>query len=142
MSDFGAALNADAIGHLAALLRETGLLEIELEQDGCLLRVVRPVTAPLSPLSAPRPQSAPPVTAKPTETIVSTVVGIAYRGLAPGARPFVDIGSVVEAGQKLLFVDVLSTLTTIDAPRAGRIVEIAVEDGQLVEYGQPLFVLE
>jgi acetyl-CoA carboxylase biotin carboxyl carrier protein len=70
------------------------------------------------------------------------MVGTAYLGPEPGARPYVEIGTQVRAGQTLLIVEAMKTMNQIPAPRSGRVLQILVEDGQPVEYGQPLMVIE
>ena len=70
------------------------------------------------------------------------MVGTAYRAPEPGAKPFVDEGSEVAAGQTLLIVEAMKTMNAIPAPRAGKVTKILVEDGQPVEFGEPLIILE
>jgi acetyl-CoA carboxylase biotin carboxyl carrier protein len=70
------------------------------------------------------------------------MVGTVYLGPEPGARPYVEVGTQVRAGQTLLIVEAMKTMNQIPAPRSGRVVQIVVEDGQPVEYGQPLMVIE
>jgi acetyl-CoA carboxylase biotin carboxyl carrier protein len=70
------------------------------------------------------------------------MVGTAYRAPEPGARPFVDIGSPVKAGDPLLIIEAMKTMNQIPAPRAGTVIQILVEDGQPVEYGEPLMIIE
>jgi len=144
------AIDHDVIRDLAKLLDETGLTEIEFERDGVSIRVARNMTAPAE---HPRPAEAtvdtPPtpaaVPADPSQhpgVIVSPMVGTAYRGPAPGARPFVDVGSQVKAGDPLLIIEAMKTMNQIPSPRSGTVVQVLVEDGQPVEYGQPLMIVE
>ncbi len=70
------------------------------------------------------------------------MVGTAYRGQAPGARPFVDVGSQVKAGEALIIIEAMKTMNQIPAPRDGTVIQILVEDGQPVEYGEPLMIIE
>ena len=70
------------------------------------------------------------------------MVGTAYRAAEPGARPFVDVGSQVKAGDTLLIVEAMKTMNQIPAPKAGTVTQILFEDGQPVEYGQPLMIIE
>jgi acetyl-CoA carboxylase biotin carboxyl carrier protein len=74
--------------------------------------------------------------------VLSPMVGSAYRAAAPGAKPFVDIGSLVKAGDTLLIIEAMKTLNQIPAPRAGTVAQILFEDGQPVEFGQPLMIVE
>ena len=70
------------------------------------------------------------------------MVGTAYRGAAPGAAPFVDLGSKVVAGETLLIIEAMKTMNQIPAPRAGTVVQILFEDAQPVEFGEPLLIIE
>jgi acetyl-CoA carboxylase biotin carboxyl carrier protein len=142
----------ELIRELARLLDETNLTEIEFERDGQRVRVARQAQAAAFPVSAPAP--APPVAtatgtsepvsdpAKHPGVVPSPMVGTAYLGPEPGARPFVEVGSQVRAGQTLLIVEAMKTMNQIPAPRSGRVVQILVEDAQPVEFGEPLMVIE
>jgi acetyl-CoA carboxylase biotin carboxyl carrier protein len=149
----------DVIRELAALLEETGLTEIEIEHEGKRIRVARGVNltttltttdAPASLPSEPR-ESARPVKRAPAAgeefivhpgTVTSPMVGTAYRSPEPGAAPFVEIGTKVAAGQTILIIEAMKTMNQIPSPRAGTVIAILVEDGQPVEYGEPLAVIE
>ena len=72
----------------------------------------------------------------------SPMVGTAYLSPSPGARPFVEVGQTVKEGQTILIIEAMKTMNQIPSPRSGRIIDILVEDGQPVEYGEPLIVLE
>ena len=145
------AIDHDTIRELAKLLDETGLTEIEFERDGVLIRVARNLGAPTTrsrpadmTVAAP-PAALPVAAADPAQhpgAIVSPMVGTAYRGLAPGAKPFVDVGSQIKAGDPVIIIEAMKTMNQIPAPRAGTVVQILVEDGQPVEYGQPLMIVE
>jgi len=147
------AIDQALIRELAALLKETELSEIEIEQDDLRIRVVRHVTIQPVQVSA-----APPVTeaaaparsddkpaaeaARHPGAVPSPMVGTAYHSPAPGAKPFVNIGDTVKIGQTVLIVEAMKTMNQIAAPRSGRVTAILVGDGQPVEYGEPLFVVE
>jgi acetyl-CoA carboxylase biotin carboxyl carrier protein len=140
----------DLIRELAILLDETGLTEIEIEQEGFRVRVGRQaaVAAAATPAAhvPPPPVAAPaPVALDPTKhpgLVTSPMVGTAYLAPEPGARRFVDIGSIVKLGETLLIIEAMKTMNQIPAPRAGRVIQILVEDGQPVEFGEPLLILE
>ena len=140
----------ELIRELAVLLDTTNLTEIEVERDGLRVRVVRSVTVAASPIAAPAPVQghAAPVAASVTDItkhpgiVPSPMVGTAYVASEPGARPFVDVGSKVAAGDTLLIIEAMKTMNQIPAPRAGTVTQILFEDGQPVEYGEPLAVIE
>jgi acetyl-CoA carboxylase biotin carboxyl carrier protein len=144
------AIDHDVIRDLAKLLDETGLTEIEFERDGVSVRVARHLSAPNSRLrSAEAPGSVPatvdPASIDPTQhpgAVVSPMVGTAYLGPAPGGRPFVEVGGQVKAGEPLLIIEAMKTMNQIPAPRSGTVIQVLVEDGQPVEYGQPLMIIE
>jgi acetyl-CoA carboxylase biotin carboxyl carrier protein len=150
------ALETALIRELAALLDETGLTEIEIGQNGQRLRVARQTSvtrvvaadgaaAPLPAASRTTPitavATAADLTAHPG-VVNSPMVGTAYWAPEPGAKPFVEVGSQVKVGDTLLIVEAMKTMNQIPAPRAGTITRILVEDGQPVEYGEPLMIIE
>ena len=143
----------DLIRELAKLLDETGLSEIEVEREGMRVRVARQTVThmvasggthvPTIPASAPAPATA--IVADPAKhpgVVPSPMVGTAYRSPGPGAKPFVDIGSVVKAGDPLLIIEAMKTMNQIPAPRGGTVTQFLFEDGQPVEYGEPLVIVE
>ena len=150
------AIDHDVIRELAKLLDETGLTEIEFERDGVSVRVARHLSAPNLSGTSPRPRSADApgsvTTAAPAAAaidptqhpgvVVSPMVGTVYLGPAPGARPFVDIGGQVKTGEPLLIIEAMKTMNQIPAARSGTVIQVLVEDGQPVEYGQPLMIIE
>jgi acetyl-CoA carboxylase biotin carboxyl carrier protein len=147
-----AAIDHDAIRDLAKLLDETGLTEIEVERDGVLIRVARNLGAPASRGRGPEGGVAPVIVTTPAVAaadprqhpglVASPMVGTAYRGPSPGARPYVDIGSQVKTGDTLVIIEAMKTMNQIPAPRSGTVTQILVEDGQPVEYGEPLMIVE
>ncbi len=145
------AVDHDLIRELAKLLEETGLTEIEFERDGERVRVARQVTSMALPVrAAPAVETAKPVAADAAPidparhpgVVASPMVGTAYRGPEPGARPFVEVGSMVRIGDTLLIVEAMKTMNQIPAPHAGRVIQILIEDGQPVEFGEPLMIIE
>jgi acetyl-CoA carboxylase biotin carboxyl carrier protein len=141
------AVDHDVIRELAKLLEETGLTEIEFERDGTSIRVARHLSAPAGRTRVADPPLAaaavlPVEPAQHPGAIASPMVGTAYLGPAPGAKPFVEVGSHVKAGETLLIIEAMKTMNQIPAPRAGTVIQILVEDGQPVEYGQPLLIVE
>ena len=148
----------ELVRELATLLAETDLTEIEVEKGDLRIRVARTLTASVTvpmagPAHAPMPIPAPPplpsgaldsgpkVGPHPG-AVTSPMVGTAYRKSSPEAKAFVEIGSRVEIGDKLLLIEAMKTFNDIVAPRAGTVTAIFIEDGQPVEYGEPLLVIE
>ncbi|MFZ3308811.1 MAG: acetyl-CoA carboxylase biotin carboxyl carrier protein [Xanthobacteraceae bacterium] len=139
------AVDHEVIRDLAKLLDETGLTEIEFERNGVSIRVARHGIAERTRLAEASPDvSAVAASAVATHAglVASPMVGTAYRGSAPGARPFVDVGSQVKAGDTLLIIEAMKTMNQIPSPRSGTVLQILVEDGQPVEFGEPLMVIE
>jgi acetyl-CoA carboxylase biotin carboxyl carrier protein len=146
------------IRELALLLDETSLTEIEIERAGLRLRVARKISIAASmPANLPAmsgPSAAPTGAAiSATEAAVidfadhpgvvpSPMVGTAYWAPEPGAKPFIEVGSKVSAGQTLLIIEAMKTMNQIPSPRAGTVTQILVEDGQPVEFGEPLVIIE
>jgi acetyl-CoA carboxylase biotin carboxyl carrier protein len=151
--------DTDLVRELAKLIADTGLSEIEVEKGDLRIRVARNLAAAVTvPVVAPAPASGssalPAIgTAGPARdavtpaanhpgTVPSPMVGTAYRKASPDAKNFIEIGSRVEAGDKLLLIEAMKTFNDITAPRAGVVTAIFVEDGTPVEYGEPLLVIE
>lgn len=148
----------DLVRELANLIADTDLTEIEVEKGDLRIRVARTVTASLGvPVAAPfaaaatAPVIAPPAVDAPAAgnvpathpgAVLSPMVGTAYRKSSPDAKSFVEIGSKVAVGDKVLLVEAMKTFNEIVAPRAGTVTAIFVEDGTPVEYGEPLLVIE
>ena len=140
----------ELIKELAELLDETGLSEIEIEQKDLRIRVAKPATnivaaapAPLSAVEAtPLPAAAGSPTSGTEGAVTSPMVGTAYRAPEPGKPPFVDVGTKVAVGDTLMIVEAMKTMNHIPAPKAGTVTQILVEDGQPVEFGEPLLVIE
>jgi acetyl-CoA carboxylase biotin carboxyl carrier protein len=139
------------IRELALLLDETSLTEIEIERAGLRVRVARNVSiaASLPPnvqSAAPGPASAAPAevadAAKHPGVVPSPMVGTAYWASEPGAKPFIEVGAKVAVGQTLLIIEAMKTMNQIPSPRAGTVTQILVEDGQPVEFGEPLVIIE
>jgi acetyl-CoA carboxylase biotin carboxyl carrier protein len=146
-------IDHEAIRELAKLLDETGLTEIAVERDGVSIRVARhsgtgavgrgrgveaAAPTPTTVASAPLPVDP----AQHPGVVASPMVGTAYRAPEPGARPFVEVGTLVKTGEPLMIIEAMKTMNQIPAPRAGTVIQILVEDGQPVEYGQPLMIIE
>jgi len=146
-------IDARLVRRLADILTETGLSEIEVEHSGLKIRVAKTLTAaPMQVMhgapAAPAPVAAAPAPAEAAapvratgDTVNSPMVGSVYLQPEPGAEPFVKVGDTVTAGQTLMIVEAMKTMNPIPAPKAGKILDILVEDGQPVEFGEPLAVI-
>lgn len=144
-------IDGDAVRELASLLDETGLAEIELEHNGLRLRVAKATASTMvaAPAAAP-PAAQPSPGAAPTATdtsdiqgaVTSPMVGTVYIAPEPGAKSFVSVGDSVTEGQTLLIIEAMKTMNQIPAPRAGKVTSVLVANGQPVEYGEPLVVIE
>ena len=147
--DKSSSMDADLIRDLADLLSETGLTEIEIEHKDMRVRVARSgapapavMTAPPPPASSPEISPSDEALVSHAGTVISPMVGTVYRAPEPGADPFVEVGGTVSEGQTVMIVEAMKTMNHIPSPRSGTITKILVEDGQPVEFGEPLVVIE
>jgi acetyl-CoA carboxylase biotin carboxyl carrier protein len=148
-----------AIDQLARIVSQYDLSEIEISLGDLQVRVARQRApsaqaslgaVPQTPSAAAYPAQGSAVASPPMErpaadlagAVKSPMVGTAYLRASPEAKPFVEIGSMVEVGDKLLLVEAMKTFNDIVAPRAGKVVSILVEDGSPIEYDQPLMIVE
>ena len=147
------------VRELAELLIETGLSEIEIERDGLKVRVARQISMQAlahvpAPVAVSRGGAMPtphmplaeapagPDFASHPGCVKSPMVGTAYRAPEPGAASFIDIGTRVTQGQTLLIIEAMKTMNHIPAPKAGTVTQVLIENGQPVEFGEPLVVIE
>ena len=145
------------IKKLIELLEESDLAEIEIHEDKESVRISRTsqVVATQPTMVAPAPAAAPPpaVAAEPAtkaadaavihgNPITAPMVGTFYRAASPGAAPFVEEGQTVQVGDTLCIIEAMKLLNQIEADKAGVVTAILVENGQPVEYGEPMFVIE
>ena len=141
------------IRDLAGILNDTNLTEIEVELGDLKVRVSRQAPAAVHAIAAPQAGYAPaaqpaasaaaPAAADPSKNAVpSPMVGTAYLAPSPDAKAFIEIGTKVKEGQTLLIIEAMKTMNQIPSPRAGTVTAILFEDGQPVEYGMPLVVIE
>jgi len=144
---------------LIDLVSESNISELEIAESEGTVRIVKGVAAaPASVAAAPVVVAAPaapaepatpaaaPAASEPAEDvghrITSPMVGTFYRAASPGAKPFVDVGSAVQQGDRLCIIEAMKILNEIEADQSGVIKAVLANDGQAVEYGQPLFVIE
>jgi acetyl-CoA carboxylase biotin carboxyl carrier protein len=139
------------VDNLAEILNATGLSEIELEQKGIRVRVSRTMAAVHHVASTPvaAPVTAAPIQAPAIEpaadlpgTVKSPMVGTVYLAPSPGAPQFVAAGDEVKQGQTVLVIEAMKTMNQIPAPRSGKVTAVLVENGQPVEFGEGLVVIE
>jgi len=149
------------IAALAELLNKNELTELSVKReygpdDSLDVRVVKqntvvqmmaaaPVIHQAAPMAAAPAASAAPVAEDPAQhpgAVTSPMVGTVYLSAEPGATPFVTVGAAVTEGQTVLIIEAMKTMNHIHAPRAGTVKRIVVSDGQAVEYGAPLLIIE
>ncbi|MBC7908570.1 MAG: acetyl-CoA carboxylase biotin carboxyl carrier protein [Rhodospirillaceae bacterium] len=146
-------IDSELVRSLAHLLDETNLTEIEYDTGSLRIRVARQ-GAPVSVHHAV-PHAAPAVVAAPVAqpaahddfsnhpgAVTSPMVGVAYMSPEPGAAKFVEVGQTVSEGQTLMLIEAMKTFNPIRAPRGGKLTRLFVTDGQPVEYGEPLAIIE
>ena|SRR5712692_960061 len=158
-------MDLDQLRQILALVREHGLAEFEIEQDGLRLWIRKdaPVVlasapAPAGPGAAQNPAggpATPPAATAPTAigtadaeegeielaVVKSPIVGTFYRSAEPGAAPFVEVGSTVKKGQVLCIIEAMKLMNEIDSEYDGEVVNVYVESGQPVQYGERLFAV-
>ena len=154
-------IDARLVRKLADILTDTGLSEIEVEHSGLKIRVARTLTAAPAQYVQQAPMAAAPVQAAPAaqaaaaptaeapaaarnagDLVKSPMVGTVYMQSAPDAPAFIKVGDTVTAGQTLMIIEAMKTMNPIPATKAGKVVEILVGDGDPVEFGEPLVVIE
>lgn len=141
---------------LIDLVSDSNVSELEITEAEGKVRIVKgggavvqgypmPAAAPMPAPVAPAPVAAAPAAAPAApagHTVKSPMVGTFYRSASPGAKPFVEVGSVVKEGETLCIIEAMKILNEIESDKAGTVTQILGENGQAVEYGQPLFVIE
>ena len=144
---------------LIDLVSESNVSELEITEAEGKVRIVKsppvgaaaPVTynmgpVPTAPGGAPQAVEVAPVAAAPVEpsghVVKSPMVGTFYRASSPGSKPFVEIGDTIKEGETICIVEAMKILNEIEADKSGTVTQILVENGQAVEYGQPLYVIE
>jgi acetyl-CoA carboxylase biotin carboxyl carrier protein len=153
----GMNIDTALVRELAELLNETGLTEIEVEDDDRKIRVSRGAVASAAPVYAAAPAAPPPAAAAPaaaapaapepaagpdmTNAVKSPMVGTCYLAPEPGAANFITVGKSVKEGDTLLIVEAMKVMNPITAPKSGTVSAILIENAQPVEFDQPLVVI-
>ena len=140
---------------LIDLVSESNVSELEITEAEGKVRIVKSSGAPvvmhqpaMAMMAAPPagvaavPEAAPAAPAAVGHTVKSPMVGTFYRSASPGAKPFVELGTVVKEGETICIIEAMKILNEIEADKAGTVTRILSENGQAVEYGQPLFIIE
>lgn len=146
-------IDTTLVRKLADILSETGLTEIEVAQGELMIRVSRGATAAVAApvayaapahavAAAPAPAAEAPAAAPAGEQVKSPMVGTVYLQPQPEAPTFVKVGDKVTEGQTLLIIEAMKTMNPVPAPKAGRVAAVLVGDGQAVEFGEPLVIIE
>jgi len=142
-------IDSESVRALATLLDETNLTEIEYSVGDTRIRVVRniqavafqPAPAAYAPAAAPQAVAAANEADHPG-AVTSPMVGVAYLAPEPGAAKFINPGDVVAEGQTVMLIEAMKTFNPIRAPRGGKVTRMLVSDGQPVEFGEPLLIIE
>jgi acetyl-CoA carboxylase biotin carboxyl carrier protein len=142
---------------LIDLVSESSISELEITEAEGKVRIVKAAPVAAAPVAAPvvvaAPAVAAPVAAAPAaveaapaepagKTIKSPMVGTFYRSASPGAKSFVDVGSEIKEGEPVCIIEAMKIMNEIEADVSGKVVRILCENGQAVEFGQPLFIVE
>ncbi|MGC2855835.1 acetyl-CoA carboxylase biotin carboxyl carrier protein [Novispirillum sp. DQ9] len=143
-------IDADAIRQLASLLDETGLNEIEYDTGSFRVRLSRgaavvhaaPAPAAAAPAAGVAAAVAPAASGDHPGAVKAPMVGVTYLSPEPGAAPFVQTGQTVSEGQTLMLIEAMKTFNPVRAPRSGKLTAMLVTDGQPVEFGEPLAIIE
>jgi acetyl-CoA carboxylase biotin carboxyl carrier protein len=141
-------IDPKAIRKLAELMTETGLSEIELAEGDRSIRVARGTVTTSAPVQFSAPAAAAAAPAAPVSpashpgAVISPMVGTAYLQAEPGSPPFVSVGNPIRVGDTLLIIEAMKVMNPIKAAKAGTLKEVLVLDGQPVEYGEPLMIIE
>ncbi len=150
-------MDLSTVKKIVRLVEQSGVDEIEIEQDGLRIRVAKsshnhsvhvqaapaPAVAPAEAPASPAPaQAAPPPAEAKHHEIKSPIVGTFYRAPAPEADPYVEVGQIIQPKTVLCIIEAMKLMNEIESDVGGRIVKILVENGQPVEYNQTLFLIE
>jgi acetyl-CoA carboxylase biotin carboxyl carrier protein len=144
---------------LIDLVSDSNISELEITEADGKVRIVKsepvataPVTYAPQPVMAAAPVAAPPASAAPAEpaaapvdaghAVKSPMVGTFYMSASPGSKPFVEVGSQIKEGEPLCIIEAMKIMNEIEADKSGTIKRILCENGQAVEFGQPLFIIE
>ncbi len=149
-------MNLKEIKEMVKLMNDNGLSEIELEREGCKIKISKggtvvssPIVAhpaqhmvPAAPQAAAQPAAQEKAPAKTGKDIIAPMVGTFYRAPSPESPPYAEVGKVVEIGQVVCIIEAMKLMNEIKSEVRGKIVEILIDNAQPVEFGQPLFVVD
>lgn len=143
-------MELEEIKQLLELLKDTDITELQIEREGAKLKIKRERFMPSFEIAQPARMAAPetakeavpPEEAQRLITVTSPIVGMFHRSPAPEAPPFVETGNTVKKGQVLCIIEAMKLMNEIESDTDGVITKILVENGQPVEYGEPLFLIE
>jgi acetyl-CoA carboxylase biotin carboxyl carrier protein len=144
---------------LIELLEESGVAEIEIKEGEESVRISRhgpgavttyvqaaqgpaPAAVPAAPAAKAAPAEEPDAGPRPDTAVTAPMVGTFYGSPAPGAKAFVEVGSEVKVGQTLCIIEAMKMMNQIESDKAGKVVSVLVKNGDPVEFGQPLFIIE
>ena len=150
----GTGMDLRKLKTLIDLVSDSNVTELEITEAEGKVRIVKgsptaahaqsmaPAAAPMAAQSVAAPLAAPVVPVETGHTVKSPMVGTFYRSASPGAKAFVEIGSTVKVGETICIIEAMKILNEIEADQSGTVTQILCQNGQAVEYGQPLFVIE
>lgn len=142
---------------LIDLVSESNVSELEITEADGKVRIVKSPPPSAQPLAPVAPVAAPAVAAAPVatqaaapaaepvisgHTVKSPMVGTFYRSASPGAKPFVEIGGEIKEGEPICIIEAMKIMNEIEADRSGTVTQILCQNGQAVEFGQPLYIIE
>lgn len=160
MSTAKSKLDAGLVRELASILKEADLGEVEIEHDGLRIRVSKatsmapaaaqtivqaaPIQAPVAaaPVAQAAVSASPVASSAPANAVTSPMVGTVYLAADPESKPFASVGDKVKKGDTLMLIEAMKTFNPVEAPADGTVKEIIATDGQPVEFGEPLIVVE
>ena len=134
--------NLDEIKELIALLEGSSLSVLEVQAEGNKVRLEKAAAPAVQTVAAPAPVAAAPVKAESGKTINAPIVGVFYAAPSPDSDPYVSVGQRVKKGDTVCIIEAMKCMNEIQAEEDGEITAVLATNGELVEYGQPLFSIQ